>query len=103
MLYITVEQAGKPMADRTRPILSRVALDLWRPDDHRSFAGSVFPNYALAKLEDPRAAGMGDLLDLWANVTLQADAAMTIPSGVDSDGVLSTSSGKDVSDGMSAM
>lgn len=101
MLYITVEQAGKPMADRTRQILGRVALDLWKPNDHKTYDGSVYPNYALAKVEDPRAAGMGELLDLWANATLQADASMPTPSGGDSDGFLSTSSGRDMSDRMS--
>lgn len=100
MLYLTVEQQGKPMPDRTKQVLARVAIDSWKADDHKYFDGSVHPNYALARSEDPRAAGMGELLELWASNAMQIDTALTTPGG-DSDGFLSTSSGRDLSDGMS--
>lgn len=101
MLYITIEQSGKVMPDRTRQIMGRIAVDAWRHDDHKSFDGSVYPNYALARSEDPRAAGMGELLEHWASSAMQVDTALTTSTGGDSDGVQSTSSGRDASEGMS--
>lgn len=101
MLYITIEQSGRTMPDRTRQILGRIAVDTWRHDDHKSFDGSVHPNYALARSEDPRAAGMGELLEHWASNAMQVDTALTTPPGGDSDGFQSTSSGREASDGMS--
>lgn len=69
MLFMTAKQNGTVMPDRTRQILSRVAMDTWMPGDHKHFDSSAYPNYALAKAEDPRALGMGDLLEHWATST----------------------------------
>lgn len=67
MLFITAEQSGKTIPEQTRQILSRVAIDNWRSTDHKYFDSSAYPNYALAKGQDPRATTMGDLLEFWAN------------------------------------
>lgn len=70
MLFITAEQKGQLLPEKTRQLLSYVARDTWRPDDHKFFSNSIFPNYALAKSDDPRTATMGDLLEQWANLDL---------------------------------
>ena len=70
MLFITAEQKGQVLPVKTRQLLSYVARDSWKPDDHKYFGNSTFPNYALAKGDDPRTATMGDLLEQWANLDL---------------------------------
>lgn len=67
MLFITAGQKNKVIPNRTKQLLAHIALDSWHPDDHKLFDASVYPNYTLARDEDPRATGMGDLLKQWAD------------------------------------
>jgi len=71
MLLITAEEKGHSIPDDAKRILKKVAVDGWKPDDHKLFVGSIFPNYVLAKRDDPRVAGMGDLLERWKNLSFQ--------------------------------
>lgn len=71
MLFITAEQRGQVIPPRTHQVLSYIALDSWRPDGHKFFDASMYPNYALARGADPRSAGMGDLLEQWANLNIR--------------------------------
>ncbi|KAK5937354.1 hypothetical protein PMZ80_010361 [Knufia obscura] len=70
MLLATAEQKGHAMPSNAKQLLKKVAVDNWKADDYKHFEGSVFPNYALAKGEDPRTVGMGDLLEKWKNLNL---------------------------------
>lgn len=77
MLFITAGQRGKVIPNRTKQLLAHIALDSWHPNDHELFDASMYPNYALARDEDPRAAGMGDLLKQWANIDLETESTRT--------------------------
>lgn len=79
MLFITAEQKKQVIPERTRRILSHIALDSWGPDSHKFFETSKYPNYALARGEDPRIATMGDLLERWRDFGLESTMADTTP------------------------
>ncbi|KAK5072022.1 hypothetical protein LTR51_006506 [Lithohypha guttulata] len=79
MLFITAEQKKQVIPERTRRILSRIALDSWGPDSHKFFETSKYPNYALARGDDPRIAAMGDLLERWRDFGLEPTMADTTP------------------------
>lgn len=66
MLLMTAEERGKPLQEKTQNLLKFVALDKWGEKDHLQFASASYPNYTLAKDDDPRLAAMGDLLEKWA-------------------------------------
>lgn len=85
MLFITAEQRGQILPERTRQLLSYVARDSWKPGDHKFFGNSTFPNYALAKGEDPRTAAMGDLLEKWANLDLDHGISRQDTTGSEGD------------------
>ena len=70
MLLVTAEQHGYVIPHDAKLILRKVAVDSWKADDHKHFEGSIFPNYELAKGEDTKVAGMGDLLEKWKNLNL---------------------------------
>lgn len=80
MLFITAEQKRQIIPERTRRLLEPVALTSWRPDSHKFFETSKFPNYALARGEDPRSATMGDLLSRWKNFHLDSTQSDTTPA-----------------------
>ncbi|KAK5088716.1 hypothetical protein LTR05_002937 [Lithohypha guttulata] len=79
MLFITAQQKKQVIPERTRRILSRIALDSWGPDSHKFFETSKYPNYALARGDDPRTATMGDLLERWRDFGLEPTMADTTP------------------------
>lgn len=79
MLFITADQKHQIIPDRTRLLLEPIALNTWRPDSHKFFETSKFPNYALARGEDPRSATMGDLLSKWKNFRLDSPTSDTTP------------------------
>lgn len=68
MLFITAEQQGQVIPEKTKKLLSFVARESWKSDDHKHFDRSAYPNYALAKEDNPRVVAMGDLLEQWANL-----------------------------------
>lgn len=70
MLFITAEQKGQVIPEKTKQLLRYVARDSWKSDDHKHFDRSAYPNYALAKEDDPRFVAMGGLLEQWANLEL---------------------------------
>lgn len=68
MLYMTAEERGHHLPAKTKELLKLVALDKWGETDHLHFASASYPNYVLAKEEDPRLVAMGDLLERWATL-----------------------------------
>lgn len=82
MILITAHHRGRTIPEKTRQYLYHIAVETWGPEEHKSFDASISPNYTLAKGEDPRAAGMGDLLERWANLSLRS-SRMPIPEAED--------------------
>lgn len=70
MLLITASEKHQTVPFKTRQLLQRVGIESWGVDEHKLFDAAMLPNYALAKIEDPRLAGMGDLLEQWAPFTV---------------------------------
>lgn len=68
MLFMTADEKGQTIPDKTKALLRYTALDQWQENDHRPFDSSMYPNYALAQQEeDVRAVAMGELLGQWAS------------------------------------
>lgn len=80
MLFITAERKHQTIPERTRQVLEPIALSSWRPDSHKFFETSRFPNYALARGGDPRTVTMGDLLSQWKDFRLESSLSDTTPA-----------------------
>ena len=81
MLWIMLQdhqQLGSLLPETTE-LLRANGVDNWGPDDHRLFAGCLYPNYTVLNEKGRELADMGELLEQWSHFNLSEE------NGVDAE------------------